>query len=352
MTPDRPRTIFSRAIHLIGSLELTTIGLLWLFGLTLAGTFYQLNHSIQQTVAVFFHAWFVFAGPVPLPAAQFVFAVLGLNLAVSTFTRIPYRWDKIGLFIVHLGLIAMVVGGMTQRFSRKESILVLAEGESDTYSYDLRNWEVVVGADGGERYGVHSLPDLLAGRPVSLIEFVADAEPSPEGPESVRNIERNRSLIVADPPRPNPIPGVLLHVGSDQVLLHGNDRFPTRLVDDLVLRLEPARYPMSAEIRLNEFEAEFFQGSTTPRSFTSEVTVVQDGARRDAVISMNRPLRLREYTIFQLGYDANVLRDVSVFQVVENPLRWIVYAVSLVIAAGLLVHLVIRASDVRRRRSL
>ena len=342
----------SRILRIIGSMEVTTIGLLWLFGLVLAGTFYQITHSITETVSVFFHAWFVFVGPVPLPAAQFVFALLGANLLVSTFTRIPFRWEKIGLFVVHIGLIAMVVGGMTQRFTRRESILVLAEGESDSYSYDIRNWEVVVGEDGDTRYPVQDLPDQIDGHDVSLIEYHVDAVASPDGPENVRNIERNRSIEAADPPRANPVPGAVLQLGGERVLLHGNDRFATRLPGGLLLRLEPSRYPISAEIRLEEFEAEFFQGSTTPRAFTSRVLVTQEGSEREAIISMNNPLRMREYTVFQLGYDSNVSRDVSVFQVVRNPLRWVTYAVTLTIAAGLILHLVIRAAGVRRRRSL
>jgi len=339
-------------LSVVASLEVTTICLLWLFGLTLAGTLYQLNHSIQQTVAAFFHAWLVFAGPVPLPGAQLAFLVLGLNLIAATFIRIPWRWDKIGLIIVHIGLVAMIVGGMTQRFSRRESILVLAEGQSDTYSYDVRNWELVVGDAGDERYPLRSLPESIDGRKLSLLEYLPDALPSTEGPDTVRNIERYRSLVVPDQPSSSPVPGALLQVGSETVLLHGNDRFGTRLEGGLVVRIEPARYAMAAEIQLDEFEAEFFQGSTTPRSFTSHVTVVQDGSERQAVISMNNPLRLRETTVFQLAYDANVNRDVSIFQVVRNPLRWTTYVVSLVIAVGLLLHLFIRGMDVRRRRAL
>ena len=69
-TTGRTARIYRRLISVTGSLELTTIGLLWLFGLVLAGTFYQLGHSIHETTLTFFHSWLIYAGPIPLPAGQ------------------------------------------------------------------------------------------------------------------------------------------------------------------------------------------------------------------------------------------------------------------------------------------
>ncbi len=318
-----------RLISVAGSPKLATVGLAWLFGLVLAATFYQLGHSIHETTLRFFHSWLIFAGPMPLPAGRLVYAVLGVNLIVSVLTRIPLRWSKVGLFIIHTGLILLVIGGLTHRFSRSESVLVLAEGESDSYSYDLRQWELVVGRAGEERYPLDSLPSEIQGKSVVVAEHLPDTE---DGPTFS--------------------PRVILQVDGETIPLSGGDRGPTATSSGILLRLEPSRYPMPAEIRLEEFTAEFFEGTATPKAFTSRVRVIQGDVERLAVISMNEPLRLRDYTIYQLSYDTSGERDISVFQVVRNPIRWVTYVVSLLISGGLLVHLVIRVVEVRRRRSV
>jgi len=187
-TTGRTARIYRRLISVTGSLELTTIGLLWLFGLVLAGTFYQLGHSIHETTLTFFHSWLIYAGPIPLPAGQLVYVILGVNLVVSAFTRIPLRWSKAGLFIVHIGLILLVLGGLTQRFSRRESVLVLAEGESDSYSYDLRRWELVVGSDSEERYPLDALPEDIDGDSVVVVASLPDAELYDGGTDGIGTI--------------------------------------------------------------------------------------------------------------------------------------------------------------------
>jgi ResB-like family protein len=341
-----------RLITVAGSLELTTIGLLWLFGLVLAGTFHQLAHSIQETTAVFFHSWLVYAGPVPLPAGQLVLAILGLNLIVSAFTRIPFRWSKVGLFIIHLGLILLVIGGLTQRFNRRESVLVLAEGESDTYSYDLQRWDLITSGSEDERYPLDGLPPQIGGLPVVLQHYLPAAALSWTGGAEVINSEGARSLVPSTLIGGNPVPGVVMQFGNEMILLHGADRAPTVTESGMELRIQPSRYPMPVELQLEEFTAEFFPGSDTPKAFTSRVRVTQGDVARTAVISMNEPLRLRDYTVYQLGYDDGGRRDISVFQVVQNPLRWVAYVVTLLISAGLFVHLIIRLIDVRRRQSL
>lgn len=327
---------------------MTTIGLLWLFGLVLAGTFYQISHPIQEAVGRFFHTWLLWIGPVPVPSGQLVMAILGINLVVSAFTRIPFRWNKVGLFIIHLGLILLVLGGMTQRFSRRESVLVLAEGEADSYSYDFNQWELVV--TGQERYPLTDLPAQIAGVPLVLDRYYANSATSTSGEAQVTNSEGARILVPTTNVGGAPLPGVVVRFGDETVLLHAADRSPTMTAAGLGLRVEPVRFEIPVEIRLQEFTAEFFPGSDTPRSFTSKVLVTQDEIERTAVISMNEPLRLRDFTIYQLGYDDGGSRSISVFQVVRNPLRWVAYAVTLLISAGLFVHLILRGIDVSRRR--
>ncbi len=352
------------AIRAASSLELTTGTLLYLFILILVATLYQNGHSIHETTSRFIYAWFFFVGPIPLPAGQLVFAVLGFNLIAGTVTRIPLRPDRIGIIIVHLGLILLVVGGLFVRLLVDESILALAEGESDTYSYDLKRWDLVVEGAGAAastgvaagaagvirddlvRYPLESLTATVAGRPVEVLKRLEDASVRRAGPKDVESVGGWKEIVPADVRRDNPVPGVTLRIDGRTVLLHGSDPGAYELDETLSIRLLPRRYPLPATIRLEAFEAEFFEGTQTPRSFQSRVDIVEGDIERSATISMNQPLRLGPYTFFQLGYDSrDTGREVSLLHVVRNPVRQLPYVVGLLISFGLVLHAVIRVFE-------
>lgn len=340
------------AIRVASSLELTTGALLYLFVLILVATLYQNGHSIHETTSRFIYTWFFFVGPVPLPAGQLVFAVLGVNLIAGTVTRIPLRLDRIGIIIVHAGLILLVVGGLFVRLLVDESILALAEGESDSYSYDLKRWDLVVDGDdsGDARYPLESLPETVAGRRVEVLNRFDDASVRRAGPGSVESVGGWKEIVPADVRRDNPVPGVTMRLDDRTILLHGSDSSAFALDPETSIRLLPRRYPLPATIRLDEFEAVFFDGTQTPRSFQSRVTIVEGEIERSATISMNEPLRLGPYTFFQLGYDSrDTGREISLLHVVRNPVRQLPYVVGLLISFGLILHSIIRLFERKRK---
>ncbi|MFW5688094.1 MAG: cytochrome c biogenesis protein ResB [Spirochaetota bacterium] len=345
----------NRVSGVLGSLTLTSLTLLYLFVLVLITTLYQNAHPVREATARFINAWFFFAGPVPLPAGQSVFAILLVNLTAGTATRIPWRWDRAGLFVVHVGLIAMVGAALVGHYLSRESVLALAEGEADAFSYDLRRWDLVaIAPEAGTvttdadalRFPLEALPDRINGRPLEMVKRLPDARLVRDGAASVESVGGARDLAPEDtrsPDEDRPVAGIVLRLGERTILLHGSDRRAFRVDDELSLRLLPRRYPLPATIRLDRFEATFYEGTRTPRSFRSEVTVLEPGVSRSATIAMNRPLRLGRHTLFQLGYNATAeTASVSILQVVRNPLRWVPYAVSLLIAAGLILHAVTR----------
>lgn len=329
---------------LLSSLETTTVSLVYLFGLVLATTLYQIDHPTREAVELFIHAWVVFAGPVPLPAGQTLFALLAFNLSLALLFRIPRRARDAGIIVVHLALIVLATGGVVARIGVSESVLALSEGESDRYSYDLRRWDLVVSGEAEGRYPADDLPPTIAGRAVETLRYLGDATGSPEGPLNVASVSGSRSLEPARRSSEEARPGLVIRLGDRELLLLAADRRSLR-VDELALRLEPRRYPLPVTIRLDRFTAEFYEGTRTPRSFASELTIADGEVERSATISMNRPLRLGDLTFYQLGYDAGAAdRTISVLHVVRNPRRRLPYAVGLLIAAGLLLHAIVRGA--------
>jgi len=92
-------------------LRVTVICLALLFLLTLLGTFHQVSHGLYDAQQRYFGAWITLVGGiVPLPGAQLVLWVLFVNLVAVTAVRFVYRWSRVGILIIHLGMFVMFFG--------------------------------------------------------------------------------------------------------------------------------------------------------------------------------------------------------------------------------------------------
>ena len=101
----------------------------------------------------------------------------------------------------------------------------------------------------------------------------------------------------------------------------------------------PEKVVLPIEIKLLDFKKSMHPGTEIPSSFSSRVEITAAGHRRLAVISMNRPLRYRDYTFYQSSYSEDGLGgESSTFSVVRNSGRWLPYIASAMLFLGLAVH--------------
>ena len=92
-------------------------------------------------------------------------------------------------------------------------------------------------------------------------------------------------------------------------------------------------------VKLLDFVKSLHPGTDIPRSFSSRVEIAEGGVRRQAVISMNRPLRYRGYTLYQSSYAEDARGgESSTFLVVRSSGRWLPYAASALLFLGLAGH--------------
>lgn len=124
----------------------------------------------------------------------------------------------------------------------------------------------------------------------------------------------------------------------------------------LMLSHEYAKEPLGCSLTLLDFRREKNPGEVGNASFASRVRVHDRQRDLDAehVISMNHPLRHRQFTFYQSGFDdAGHGREVSSFTVAYDPGRITKYCGSLMICAGIAVMFFMRAYFFRRvgRRS-
>ena len=101
----------SSLVRIAIDLRVTVICLALLFLLTLLGTFHQVSHGLYDAQQRYFGAWITLVGGiVPLPGAQLVLWVLFVNLVAVTAVRFVYRWSRVGILIIHLGMFVMFFG--------------------------------------------------------------------------------------------------------------------------------------------------------------------------------------------------------------------------------------------------
>ncbi|MBW7907763.1 MAG: cytochrome c biogenesis protein ResB [Kiritimatiellae bacterium] len=359
----------------LGSAQITTYGLAFLMVLTFWGTLYQVQNGLYLAKERFFDSWFFLAaGVVPFPGTQLVLAVLMLNLVVYLIRLLARKKLTFGLLVIHLGLLLMLGGGAITHLFARESQLTLAEGESGSASASYGDWEVAVWSREGDMLDVmaYNSNDLKAGDvllfedaglTLRVEEYYRNARafqsttPLTNAPLSSHNLSSLRSTKLAKEPGEN-IAGAVITIEQEggapaRAILFGEDEVPKTFAHDgkeYTIALRRMRDPLPFVVTLLDFRKEMHPGTGIARHFSSRVTVSSDGVERDMVISMNKPLRDRGFTLFQASYREEPGSDAqwSTFAVMHNYGRIIPYIATSMVSFGLAWHFIVMM--VRRAR--
>lgn len=348
--------VLNRIFRFLASLELTVYGLALFLILVIWGTIYQASHGLYAAQKDIFHAWiFWLVGLIPLPGLILAGFVLTLNLVMALIVRIRWSWRNLGLLLIHLGIILFLAGGFLSRRLSQESYLTLAEGESAAFSSSARDWEVAVWTrtSGDRTVSALSIEGLRTGERLDFKTFGLSFQVLAVYANSRMVGSELQPLAVFDEMELN-APGLSLQTeGGPPLALYAGQTEGISIVQAsraYTIQLRPRRYPLPVEIRLLDFKKEIYPGSEIPRSFASQVNVIQaDGFQREARISMNRPLRIGAYTFYQSSYDDSGPIERSTFSVVRNTGRLLPYYASLLTFLGLLWFALQRLRQGRRK---
>lgn len=355
----------------MASLKLTVICLVVLTTLVVWGTVYQAEHGLYQAQQKFFYSWFFFIfGFIPFPGTVLVMFVLFFNLVFSLFFRIGFRLSKLGNVITHLGILILLVGGFFTFYFSEESSLMLKEKESSSLSSSRHSWELAlwesgtgdrdvyaVDADGFEPGETLWFEDLhlelvikeyyenctayfgqtsTAGSPDPVINS-SEIQLLKEKPPALEIAENISGVVFAV----NPSSG-----NKQTLLLYGQDRTPTSVTSggrSFSFSLRKKKMMLPLNMTLKDFKMKMYPNSNIPKSYESHVTIKAEGAvDRDVVISMNKPLRFKDYTFFQSSYYiAPDGSEYTVLAVVKNAGRLLPYYSSVTIFLGLVIHFLV-----------
>ena len=105
------------------------------------------------------------------------------------------------------------------------------------------------------------------------------------------------------------------------------------------IELRNTRTYLPFDIELIDFKKVPYPGTDIPKSFSSDINLIEKEIPRYVLIKMNEPLRHNGYTFYQSSFLETESSDISVFAVVENYGRLFPYISSIIMSIGLLLHL-------------
>lgn len=344
----------SAFFHNLASMKFTVIHLSLTALLVIGGTICQARLGIYAAQQKVFGSWIILLfGVVPLPGMLLVGTLILVNLLAAIGCRFLKRRPALGLLMIHVGLLVLVGGGFFIAATAQESFLTLAEGESAEYSMAPGEWQIAVEAQRGTnapKWAV-DIADLSLGREavvadsgigITMDEYRANCRMTAAGPGETHRLDTLPSAL--DPVENTP--GIHLQVrygpNIGDVFLFGGDSDSTVLHlgnAEFAFSLRLKQVPLPLKLTLLDFKKTMHAGSEIVKSFASLVAIETAGSRRQVVISMNRPLRFREYTFYQSAYSEEPVRgESSTFSVVRSAGRWLPYAASILLFFGLAVH--------------
>jgi hypothetical protein len=348
-----------------------------LFALIFSGTLYQTEHGLYEAQKKFFGYGMVLVGGVfPLPSASVVIWILSIQLAATMVLVLPWKPSKLGLWLSHAGLLALLIGGFITQTRAVESRMTLAEGEEGHFTTAYQDWELAFWETRGDTNAVFAYDaiSLPAGREIALSRYgcrlrlrlyypncdafagTAGNQPPFLNPSGVALIERRKPEKEAV----ENIPGILFTLAEAgkadrEILLYGGEPRPLPLILQgrrVFCQLRLKHYPLDFSLKLTDFVKTVHPGTRVASSFASHAELKEGGSVRPVRIWMNNPLRYRGYTFFQSSYSQpEGAAEKSTFAVVTNPGRTLPYVSSLAVFAGLLLHFLLRFVPFLRREA-
>ena len=131
------------------------------------------------------------------------------------------------------------------------------------------------------------------------------------------------------------------------ILLFGGEIKPTKITyqgKEYFLQLRRKRMLLPFVLKLKDFKMEVHPNTQIARSYESLVEIQNNDVTREVLISMNKPLRYKNFTYYQASYTIDELgRELSTLAVVRNSGRILPYVASLLTFGGLALHFLYRA---------
>ena len=384
------------------TLTLLSLSMILIFVATLEQTRIGIRGALKEYFESFFGIWYYpeqFWGseylhsiPLPIPGGYLLGGLLILNLTSAFLVRFQWTGKKIGIQLIHSGIILLLIGQLATQAIQEESKMQINKGEMTNYIERFHGVEFAI------RDVTNPLKEKVITIPQELLEngellfneneetlsneelpfklkihhfgVNCDFEFGTEGKANTtlsRLVDRgvgqsmNLNVVAKDEDYSNDA----LNFGYLVVeILDGTESLGTWLtianpggnkywemmypkLADLAFQsirhegklwgiaLRQKREYLPFSIELLDIKNEYYQGTETPFNFESDINLhFDDNQTRRALVYMNTPLRHAGKTFYQ--YQMNDSASYTVFQVIRNPSWLVPYIACILVSLGML----------------
>lgn len=297
------------------------------------------------------------------------------NLLAAHLVRFKFAWRRLGVIVLHGGILMLFVGEYITREFQVEQQMVIEENGASNYAVDIRNSELAftIPAE-GEIDDVVVVPGTKLKRAAASKERIADprlpvdvavneflinsgfVEPKerPGGNPATAGIGTQVAAVAkpevsgVDPNQKVDMPSAYVTFykkGTDESLgtylvSLRTDRDQTITVDGkpVTVGLRFTHYYKPFTFNLIKFTFDRYVGTNTPKNYASQIRLIdpETGQDREVKIAMNEPLRYRGETFFQSSFTPD--EKGTVLQVVRNPGWLLPYLACGFVSLGMLIH--------------
>src|SRR5450432_2752923 len=379
---------FVKPLRFLASLRLTVVCLSLGMLLVFLGTLAQVHLGIHAVQAQYFQSLLIFWSPpgaswkIPiLPSGYVLGTVLLVNLIAAHATRFQFSRKKIGIILLHFGVILLLIGQLLTGLFARETQMRIDEGQTLGYSEAPREVELAVTDVTDPNFDqVVAIPEKVLARQGTLqnptLPFTlniqrflpnsqivkrsddAQAPPSPattgagsrfvvtEISRTVKDDERDLSAAFVE------VEGVQGSLGTwlvSNAITDPQSFTVNGHIYELVIRQR--RFYKQFALSLLHFAHDRYAGTDIPKNFSSRIRLVdfERNENREVLISMNDPLRYRGFTFYQSGFDND--DKTTILQVVKNPAMILPYIACGLVALGLVTQFSMHLFGFVRKRS-
>jgi len=395
-----------RVLKALASLQLTVALFAFSVALVFFGTVAQMDHGIWTVVEDYFWSWYVmvpfelfhkmgtvflaeqypkdappWSGSFPFPAGKLLGGLMLLNLLAAHALRFCFTPKRLGVLLLHAGLILLFVGEFITREYSIEQRMTIDQGDAVSFTEDNRAYELaivdrsnpktdqvtVVPASRLASAGDDRIRDDALSVDIRVNTYMANSAFSRDGekknPATAGLAVKPRTAAVAvklpvvsgvDPNQKMDLPSAyvtLYQKGTDTAigtylvsLLYSTQKLTDNFVLDgkpYELSLRFKRYYKPYRVELLKFRFDRYPGTQKPKNYSSDVKVYDDSGAlvREQTIRMNEPMRYAGETFYQSSFDPS--ETATILQVVNNP-GWVLpYVSCTMVGVGLIVHFLV-----------
>ena len=375
-------------LRILSSLRLTVICLGLGMLLVFLGTLAQVHLGIHAVQARYFQSLFIYWSPpgagwkIPiLPGGYLLGTVLLVNLITAHAVRFQLTKKKIGIILLHLGVILLLIGQLLTGLFARETQMRIDEGQTLGYSEASREVELaVIDVTDPNFDQVVAIPEEVLARggtiqnptlpfTLNVRQFMGNARltmrsQEPQAPPSQATTGFGKNIVVAEVPRTvrddeRDLSAAFVEVDGVEGPL-GTWLLSNAIPDPQGFTLNGHTYELAMRQRrfykqfaltLLDFAHDRYAGTDIPKNFSSRVRLLdfERNENREVVISMNDPLRYRGFTFYQSGFDNN--DKTTILQVVKNPAMLLPYIACGLVALGLVVQFSMHLFGFVRKRT-